>query len=485
MLSASTIEILKKLNPQELKRLGEFINSPYFNKTSSLEKIYQIVLKAHPEYSSDTLKSENMSEVIFGKREFKEKRLQNLCSEFGNLLRKFIGFEAIAIDPQELDLYTSKGLSLKHLFEESNKLISKSNKEHGADYLSLEDRFRYTFWLDLIKVENLSFSRQHTSKEFVQVFNEISEKLVIYYYTTLLKMSLADNSYQKVLKAKEIGILKAVRESTDMEKIIVYLKSTDNDYASFLKIHYLFFYYTDNDISEGQYLDLKNEILISIKNFSKSDKINFIYKIIQTILTKLEPINKKYLKDVLEFTDLLRELKVYPDNTLMGFADTIFRDIFKTAIALKNYKWAENFADEFSNYLLTDLKETQSCLCISVLNFYKGNYDESLRNLSNVKLLGISEKIDVRFYTLMNYIELKAYESAFSAIMSFRQFLHDSKEVPEIYRKKIEPSLKFFNEITKCEEHGKKIDGMVYSEAKNEKSFYFKSYILEKMEALK
>lgn len=484
MLSTSTIAILKVLNPQEIKRFGDFINSPYHNSTKGLDKIYKIVLKAYPEFVSSDLEFEAMAKKVFGAGAYKEKRLNNLCAEFGNILRKFIGYEAIAIDPQELDLYTSKGLSLIHLFEESNKLITKSNKEHGANYLSLEDRFRYTFWLNLIKVENLSFSRQHTSKEFIQVFNEISEQLVIYYYTTLLKISLADNSYQKILKSKEIGIVKAVRESTDMEKLIAYLKRTDNEYASFLKIHYLFFYYTDNDINEEQYLDLKNEILISIKNFSKSDKINFIYKIIQTILIKVELINEKYLSDVLEFTDLLRSLKVYPDNTLMVFADTIFRDIFKTAIALKNYDWAENFVNEFTNYLNTDLKETQSCFCISVLNFYKGNYDESLRNLLNVKLLGISEKIDVRFYTLMNYIELKAYESAFSAIMSFRQFLHDSKEIPEVYRRKIEPSLKFFNEITKCVENGKKIDGIIYKEAKNEKSFYFKSYILEKMEKL-
>jgi hypothetical protein len=484
MLSTSTIEILKKLNSQELKKFGDFIKSPYFNTTTAHEKIYDIVTKAHPDYISEDLKSEAMSVKIFGEGEFKEKRLKNLCSEFGSLLRKFIGYEAIAIDTQELDLYTSKGFSLKHLFEESNKLISKSNKDHGADYLSLEDRFRYTFWLDLIKAENLSFSRQHTSKEFVQVLNEMSEKLVIYYYTTLLKISLADNSYQKILKAKEIGIIRAVRESTDMEKIIAYLKSTDNEYASFLKIHYLFFYYTDNDVSEEQYLELKNEILISVKNFSKIDKVNFIYKIVQMILTKIEPINQKYLNDVLQFTDLIRSLKIYPDKTLNGFADTIFRDVFKTAITLKEYQWAENFAEEFVNYLNTDLRETHLNFCKSVLGFHKGNYDESLKNLSAVKLLGISEKIDIRFYFLMNYIELKAYESAFSAITSFRQFLYDSKEVPDVYRPKIEPSLKYFNEIIRCEEQGKPIDKMLLDEAKNEKNFYQKIYILEKMEKL-
>jgi len=484
MLSTSTVEILKKLNPQELKKFGDFIKSPYFNTTTAHEKIYDIVTKAHPDYTSEDLKSEAMSVKIFGEGEFKEKRFKNLCSEFGNLLKKFIAYEMLAIDPQEIDIYTVKGLALKHLFEASNKIAAKSQKDYGGEYLSYEDNFRYTFWLDLMRAENISFTRGHTSPEFTQVFNDITDKLIIHFYTTLMKLSLADNAYQVILKAKENEMLKVIRDSTDMEKIIAYMKNVNHDYASFLKIHYLFFYYTNHEINEEQYLELKNEILISVKNFSKIDKVNFIYKIVQMILTKIEPINLKYLNDVLQFTDLIRSLKVYPDKTINGFADTIFRDVFKTAITLKEYQWAENFAEEFVNYLNTDLRETHLNFCKSVLSFYKGNYDESLKNLSAVKLLGISEKVDIRFYFLMNYIELKAYESAFSAITSFRQFLYESKEVPDVYRPKIEPSLKYFNEIIRCEEQGKPIDRMLLDEAKNENFFYQKIYILEKMEKL-
>ena len=82
MLSSVTISILKRLSLAELKRCGDFVKSPYHNTTSSLEIIYDAVLKSYPDFNSKTLSYENMAKKIFPDGENKEKGgLENIGEE--------------------------------------------------------------------------------------------------------------------------------------------------------------------------------------------------------------------------------------------------------------------------------------------------------------------------------------------------------------------------------------------------------------------
>lgn len=123
--------------------------------------------------------------------------------------------------------------------------------------------------------------------------------------------------------------------------------------------------------------------------------------------------------------------------------------------------------------------------CKGVLNFKRGKYKESLDLFAGVKLEEMRMKVNVRFYYIMNYIELKAYESARAAIHAFKQYYKDNDEIPESYRSGIPEALKYLNEIIKCEEEGKKIDDFIYNEAHNGKRYYHAIYIRDKMEKLK
>ncbi len=62
--------------------------------------------------------------------------------------------------------------------------------------------------------------------------------------------------------------------------------------------------------------------------------------------------------------------------------------------------------------------------------------------------------------------------------------LHHDREIPSFYEEGIMSALKYFNEIIKCEEEGKKIDGLLYAEAYDGRKFNNASYIKEKMEKL-
>ena len=485
MLSTTTVQILKSMSLTELKRLGDFVKSPYFNTSSAIEKIYEAVLKAHPDFNSESLHYEKMSGILFGSTEHSEKRIRNLYSEFGNLLRKFIGYEAIGSDSQELDVYIAKGLSLKMLWNISNKHISKSMKvNNDTELLLLEDNFRYWFWLDSNYLENLGSIGENYSPEYPQRAEDISEKLIIFFLGSFLKISLDHITYSKVFKTKENELLNSVRQSLDTNKILAFLEKTGHPYYSSLKVRYLLYYYSYNKISEQQYIELKSELLKGISRFTKTDKVYFIYRMFHLIHVQMVSIDQNYLNDVLELTDLMRELKIYPDEAFEVYPDTMFRDVFVTAIMLEKFDWAKSFADEFMNYLSNEVKENLSCYCAGHLAFFSLRYEEALIHFGKLKMTGFNEKLDSKFYCLMSYIELKAYESAISSVISLKQFCSDSREIPDIFRTMIELSLKHFNELIKCLAKGNKLDEHIYKSAASDNRFVQKNYVLKKMKQL-
>lgn len=481
MLTNQTIEILKSLNKNELKRLGDFIKSPYFNNSKPLEKIFDIVQKAHPEFTANTLHYEKAFKKLYPSDAYNEKRIKNLYSEFSNLLKKFLGYEHISSNKQVLDVCITTKLTQKNLANISDKIITKSLQDNDDGLLSLSDRFHYLYQLNENHAYNLGYLRKHSSPEYLKAETELIEKLTIFFLTKILQLSFYDITNHKFFKIPENPILKEVAASIDAEKVIAYFDNADHEYASYIRIHYLFYQSVINDITEEQYIELKKELLQTIRKLKKTEQNHFITRMIRTLISKLITKDKKYYHDILEYAELFHELNIFPEEDVNAFINGPFRDIFITAMALNKFDWAENFLNEYMAYVSKDLRPDSENYCRAMLSFNRGNFEESLDYLNKVRMVDIVEKLNIRFYYIMNYIELKSYESALSALQSMRQFINDSGLVPESFLDSLQISIKYFAEIIKCEEKGEKIEEWFYKEAKETKQFFHKQYIMKKI----
>ena len=55
MVKSKVLQLLKTLTPQEFKKYGLFIGSPYFNKENVQIKIYELLKKHYPAFDSPVL----------------------------------------------------------------------------------------------------------------------------------------------------------------------------------------------------------------------------------------------------------------------------------------------------------------------------------------------------------------------------------------------------------------------------------------------
>ena len=130
----------------------------------------------------------------------------------------------------------------------------------------------------------------------------------------------------------------------------------------------------------------------------------------ETLYLKLIPADLSFKREVFELNDYFLKLGVYPNEDEEYFVPQVFENVFAAAVIEREFEWSENFINKYGPTLHPNVRQNQINYCLGVLNFKTKKYEKSLEHLSKVEQCDINMKINLRFYTLVNYIEMKHYE---------------------------------------------------------------------------
>lgn len=482
MLPSNTVEILKNLNKSDFKRLGDFLKSPYFNSKETIYLLYKEIEKQSPEFKKEKFEYQRIYKKIYG-GEYKEQTVKNLYSEFGSLLKKFIAHERLEQNANEYTFALIHGLSDKKCYEQSNKIIEqKKNKDVGT-IMPKEECFLNNYMADSIYAKNILALEKINLDEFHILMNSIIDNVIAYSLITFFNYAKEDFLVMKAYNVKKNSeILKThFLNSFDADKF--FEDSNINFELSNIKIYYLAYKYLVSDVNENEFKEFEKLIVDNLDKFSPEFKIQCWGNLLAPLILKLIPKDKRFYNDAFRINKLFDKLNLYNQSS-DRISISLYRDVFGVALMVKEFDWAQKYIERYSDFLEEGSMENERNYSLGRLLFQQKKYEDSIEYLSKVKFHQVYEKINVRFYYLMNYIELKSYQSAISMLNSIRQFYLESKEIPELFAVLIENSLKFFREIIRVEENNKKLDYSVLKEAQNAGRYFQKPYILEKMEKL-
>lgn len=92
---------LRILSPPELKRLLQFLKSPFYNANPAIVKLYLLLREHHPEFASPALAKEKVFRKIFPGRVYDHQKLLNLMSDFTALLEQYL--VALQLEKEEME----------------------------------------------------------------------------------------------------------------------------------------------------------------------------------------------------------------------------------------------------------------------------------------------------------------------------------------------------------------------------------------------
>lgn len=484
MHSNIAIELLKTFSGDELKRFEEYISSPFFNKSKVLIKLFNILEKHHPNFSSPVIAKEKLFKKLYADKAYNEQSLRNRMAELSEMIKDFMIFERFKKNEVIKKQYYIEALTEKQKYklgeQASSNLMQSLEKNETLDV----DYFLYKLQT-LQKTGQLLFDTDDGSIKRFNIIIGKGENLVNYFLIFILQVFHDIIIQLQTTNIKiELNITHEFLKNFDWESFLNELKKKNYKYYNLLSI-YFNMYKTMLNYSEENYFNLKKVIFEEFDTYSKTDRFNFIIILLHTIYNELALKDPKFYREGFELNKLALSQNLYTLDHFAHFPSLMFWSISNNAMNIDEFGWLEEFVKEYSPLLNPEERDNMYYYVMAKIYWRKKNYDGSLEALSKIdynKVDDVQEKIHLKLLYLMNYYELGIDTSLFSLIDSYRHYLTDNKEVPEYLKDKLKNALKYFTIVSKAKFDNKPIEYADYKKAKENPDFYQRKWLLEELE---
>ncbi len=415
-------ELLGGLTKEEYKKFGLFIKSPYFNKSKTLEKLYDYFKPRMENLGDPKITKENISQHINPGEKFDDANVRKQLSNFSKIIEEFLILYAL-----EKKTFTKGNLlimeSLKRGYVKTvEQTITELRKAYGNTavmdseyYYNLHDTERSYF---LFKSKEMKNPEEHTNKtSFILDLHYISVKLLHYY--TMLNLKLHYNKQVEFDSWAFDDIVKFIEKHKP--NLSANHKSLFADYLSIKMM-----LSPDN---ATPFNELKEYVRMN------KDKVGDIEKhrmYIYMYNHSLYRFNRGYSQSPGEVFGVIKEMESDEVPLWHYFAYHMYYiNAVKYASMTKEYKWADDFMIRRKEKVHDNIREETFSLARAHYYFSKDDYNNALKYLVNVDYPNYSFYLNAKTMLVKIYWERSEQEGVISTIDAMRKFLQRKELIPQ------------------------------------------------------
>jgi hypothetical protein len=413
MENTELIALLKTFKPRELKKLDEFLNSPYFNRLKKVSGLYAI-LKEY--YSLFDISKEDVFARLFPGEKFDDLRLRVLFTRLLALTQRFLAYESYSGDEYRMRMDTGREL----LARKRAGLFKKNMVYAGAllEKLNPKDEIYYHMLYEHKLLEG-KLSEGFSSKG--KDYSAEGETLLVYSTASLLKMYTTAMNSGTVL---DMDI-----NTARVEKVLALAEEfKENPLVKIYYSLYLLLKYPDEEKHFTECLNNFNTSENISENISNEEKFELYTILLNYCVLKVMSGRKEYMKHKFNIYETILNKGYFTVES--GFPYPFFNNIVNSAIEVTKYAWAESFIESNKHLLPAQMKDNIVYLCMAKLHYAKREYEKALESLARV---GNTDdpfyKIALRDLQVRILFDMGHYENIFPVIDSYQHFLTNNRQL--------------------------------------------------------
>ena len=435
MHKSKSVQLLSTFSNEEIKRFGDFIRSPYFNKNSRVIKLFDELKKDHPDFTSKSVSKEKLYGKLFNGKSYNDQVIKNLNTELFKLEREFLAHDMLNKDQFERSFMLLTNLNSRNaeiLFEKEAEAIENAARENRSKIKDIH--------LLLNRIEEEKFTNHLINNRQSEASEHIlksGEYLILYFMKNILRLTINQRinefSFNTV---PDFNLPAEFINKLDIEKLLDLMDKNKIEHT----IHIRLLYYSllcNFDVKDTEiYLKFKSLLFQSISSFTKAELHHLLHMLESIIAQKINSGMTEYYRDLFETYDYELKHDVYKPQKDSPITVMKFRNIYLSALKAGQFEWAENFIHNYREELQKKDRQSIVELSLAQLNFEKQNFGATLEHLQKVRTSQIFYKIDVKILSMMALYELSHFETALALIESFKKMLIINKTLTEQYREK-------------------------------------------------
>lgn len=422
MQPTKLIVLLQTFDKEEMKRFGDYIQSPYFNKREAPINLYKALMPLHPTF--EPLKWEKVFKKAFSdKTAYNETYLRNVLSDLFGLAEGFWGQEHVKNQPFLL------GYLVDNLIAKRQYKYAEDNLKEMQVSLLTKNMFYPTLYTTTC-FYNLLKMRLHDRQEQRQAYSEtqqqlanavkaqcINDVLERYYEMSNDAEVYYKYPYQFDFFERFIAIIQPADIENDTSLATTYYLLQLQLQKSWQAWHNLYHYLQQNKVAIQPYsVFMCNQALT---NFLAHQK-------------RKEPyLSEEIQKKEFELYEENIELRRKNGQPLTG---SLFENIVVSGMTVKGSDWAKQYIETNNPHLPANIREGLTAYCLARLHFYTGDYIETIAILANIEPYYHHYYFDVKSLMLLAYYELDNYDAFMATLDAFKHTLANHPELADKHR---------------------------------------------------
>lgn len=469
-------ELLLSFTPIELKRIGDFVRSPFYNKSRKLISLYDLIRKSFDNTTFHLISREFIWQNLFPGEKFSDVKLRSYLSEFKKLCEKFI----ITLESEKNTVHQKNILLL--YFTERN---AKKNTDAASADLSNSLNNEFTKSFDHYN-EKILFERtmilnegRNVEKNLDSNYYRLSDAIDRFFISSKLELM---NSFLS-RKYHVLGSFKLQTEFSGeiiqyIEKYLPAIKKND----PFIYCEYLIFKMMTAENNDVYFKDLYDFALKNIKKYRHTELEQVYFPMINFGFNKVAMGETEYLNRIFEIYRTFELRGFYSEMEV--FQDIDFISIVIAGLRLNKVSWTEIFAGKYSRKLTGEFSSDTVSLVKALISFNKREFTESIEHLSRVNYQNSYYYLKSKETLLQIYYEQNEYEAMQSLIDSTRHYLKRRKDVLSIHYGRYLMFLKYLGILLKAKQTDRSSKVTLKKELKNNNNVIAREWLIEKVYSL-
>lgn len=483
MLKSKFLNIVRTFSPAEMKDFRNFVRSPFHNTNKKVIAVTEIVAGNFNNLDNNmSLSKEKIFTKIYPGKKYNDTVMRILLSDLLKLAEEYLAY---------LNFKSSSSSEKKHLLRElSDRKLNRLY--HHQEKIALDNvkdtKVNVYYYYDLFELMSIRIEQMISEGRQPDTAPDVmkqGEYLIYFFFISILNIAHELSIQKDIMNINpEYDPIENFFSCFDLNKFLKYENDRNPVSQPVLQIYYCMYLSVLQPDNTDHADKLKDLVFEHMDRFSREEVFN-LFIILESLGTSATVSgHKKYFEYLMEIYRHMLNKDIYKFKDDDYLQINLFRNMYYTALALKERQWAKDFIDKHHAELNPDYRDDATHLAYAYYYYDAKEYSRALEEASQVKLRNFVFKLDVRLLTFKIYYDMKADEEALSLTDSFTHFLNSNKSF-EYYREGFINFLKAARQLLRIRSGDSSADpGLILKEIKKIKKISNRSWLIEKASEL-
>jgi len=424
MLKSKIVKLLQPLSKKEIKKLGRFLASPYFNTNTTTQYIFRVLSEFHPEFRSTGLEKAAIFERVFPEdapfTKDKDRKFRDALSDLTKKVEVFYTVERFQHRPDVYFRELSEALRDREHDELFFNRVQQAEREVEKKKAKDLEYFLQRLWLSYIQYAHPAYDpfKEGPGRQ-VEMMNLLDDC----YFIHKLRYACELLSRQNFLPEQH--------DITLLEEVISQSRRIQNPLPLVIIYRNLILLGRDEDF-RTLYPETKKLVFETFADIDRWEQESILKLLTNILICKSNAGHPELRREQLSLYRFGLERGLY---VLNGYISAYtFLNILITAAVLKEFRTAEQLIEDFGHQIEEQKRETTILLSKAYLAFHRGDYEKAVQKALSADRRFSPFRLRIRslllrtFYEFLNKGDDSYYELLVTEANNFRQHLRNRED---------------------------------------------------------